>query len=187
MKFKKKIILFFILLFIGCCLFAHPHLFIKPSVKVIADSGNIKGLQISWEWDKWWSQDVLDSCDKNKNGKIDSKEEQDLVYKDFFIGIKDFNYFTMIYADNKKIDIKNILDFKAEVKDSIVIYIFFIPFDINFITKRVNFKIIFNDETIYTAFDEKIYIIDNNGSNYNNIKIEPFSYYGRQIIFDYAF
>jgi len=186
MKTKKKIILFFIL-FSGSCLFAHPHLFIKPSIKVVTDNNIIKGLQISWEWDKWWSQDVLDSCDKNKNGKIDSNDEQQLVYKDFFIGIKDFNYFTMIYADNKKINIKNILNFKVEVKNCIVTYIFFVPFDINITANKVNFKIIFNDETIYTAFDEKIYIIDNNSINYTNIKIEPFSYYGRQIIFDYTF
>lgn len=183
MKKRKKILLIFFLMLLNNVFFCHPHLFIKPSIKVLTDYKIVKGIQFSWEWDKWWSQDVLESCDKDKNGKFDSKE-LNLVYKDFFIGIKDFDYFTIIFINSKKIIIKNILNFHAEINNNIVTYCFFILLDIQE-KNKINFKIIFNDETIYTAFDDKIEILDINNENYLNCKISRYSYYGTQIIFDY--
>lgn len=101
-----------------------------------------------------------------------------LVYKDFFIGIKDFGFFTQIYINNKRIQIEEVQDFKVKSNgDDTVTYTFFIPFEQK-LSDKVKMNIIFNDETIYTAFDEKLRIKCSNSNKISNLKIGIHSYYG---------
>jgi len=181
--FYKKSLLLFCFLSLVTILYGHPHLFIKPSIEIVIDTNVINGIKITWEWDKWWSEDVINECDIDKNGILDKKEIK-LVYKTFFIGIKDFNYFTEIYINNNKIKINNILDFTANVnKDKIVTYDFIIPIGFKF-EAGTKIKICFNDKTIYTAFDENIVLIPIKDHNFENLKMSDCGYYGVQIIFD---
>ena len=180
---KKKYLLCIYLIIIQSFLIAHPHLFIKPVVSIINNEENIvKGIEIEWEWDEWWSRDVIEDCDLDKNG-VFSPKETDIVYKNFFIGIKDFNFFMEIYVNKKRIGIKNVVDFSVKIESNIVTYKFTIPLNIS--EKRNNFKIIFNDETIYTSFAEISINYKDNNKNYKNEKIGTHSYYGREIVFDY--
>ncbi len=106
-----------------------------------------------------------------------------LVYKDFFDGINDYNYFLSISVNGKKIPITSVVNFSADIKYSIVYYGFSVV--LKEIPLKRSFKITFNDETIYTSFGEVINIIDDK-SYYQNIKISPYSYYGREVSFDYV-
>ncbi|HOF00634.1 MAG TPA: DUF1007 family protein [Spirochaetota bacterium] len=165
--------------------YSHPHLFIKSSSDFLIKDNFIKGIKISWTWDKWWSEDVINECDKNNDNLFDEKETQ-LIYEDFFIGIEDFNYFTEITINNKKIKIAGVKDFKAFINsDKIVTYIFVIPIEVK-IEDEVKISLAFNDETIYTAFDKNVVLKNITGYAYKNLKITNYSYYGVKIDFTIA-
>lgn len=174
---------FFFMFFITVSIcFSHPHLFITPSAAVIISNSVVEGVRIIWKWDKWWSSDVMSECDKNKDGKLDSNEIK-LVYQDYFSGIEDLNFFTEVYVNGKKVKIKKVLDFSVSVlEDNLVEYVFVIPLDIP-IESKVEMEIVFNDESIYTAFDKKVNISSSSGV-IKNPKLSPVGYYGVKVIFD---
>lgn len=179
----KRILLLFCFFLLSTLLHSHPHLFIKPSVEVVITNSTIKGIKITWEWDKWWSEDVINECDIDKNNAFDKKEIQ-LIYKNFFSGVKDFNYFTEIYVNKNKSRINTVLDFNASInKDNIVAYSFIIPLEVKYET-GIKIKICFNDETIYTAFDKNLILVSNTDYTFNNLKISEYSYYGVQVAFE---
>ncbi|MCG8571281.1 MAG: DUF1007 family protein [Spirochaetes bacterium] len=179
MKLRKILFLFaWILLFPQ--LYSHPHLFITPVVELLTSSSTLRGLNVKWTWDEFWSQDVLDFCDQNMDG-VFSAEETEIVFDDFFVGIKDFDFFTQIYVNNQRIPIPQVTHFKVYARDNIVTYLFYIPVN-QTISGTGDVKIIFNDETIYTAFDEKFLVRAKSG-NIQNLMIAPFKFYGVEAIF----
>ncbi|HPO50298.1 MAG TPA: DUF1007 family protein [Spirochaetota bacterium] len=181
--FIKKIIFFLIFIILSRFLYSHPHLFIKTSVEAVISEGVAKGIKINWEWDKWWSEDVINQCDKDGNG-IFSDSEIKLIYDDFFIGIKDFNFFTELFVNDKKIKISKVLQFSADVKkDKLVSYNFIIPTDEK-IGEILKIKIGFNDETIYTSFDKNIFLKKDKNFNYSGVSLNEKGYYGAEIIFN---
>ena len=181
--FDKKILIIFCFSFLTGIVFGHPHLFIKPSIEIVSNENIIKGIKLIWEWDNWWSEDVINACDTNKNG-IFGDDEVKLVYKNFFSGVKDFNYFTEIFINGEKLKIISISDFNAYIdKDYIVIYEFSIPIELK-LENTLKIKIRFNDETIYTAFEKNINLIKNNNYKFTNLSIADYSYYGVQLSFN---
>lgn len=134
---------------------AHPHLFIKPLVGLAATKGEIEGIRIRWEWDEWWSEDVVSQCDTDRNNAF-SPKEQKKVKSGFFDGAKDFQYFTAIRINGKKTSFGEARNFTATIiPGGTVAYEFLLP-----LAKKQPLKgkmeICFNDETIYTAFDENV-------------------------------
>lgn len=184
---KKYITVCFFILFQFQLLSAHPHLFVKPSIAVKEIKINQIVLVVTWEWDRWWSDDILGTCDQNKDGILDSEDNR-LVYRDYFESIRNFHYFTWVKLNNQ--DKKYLLrNFKASIsKGKIVIYEFeiVIDFNENVATKPYQMTVIFNDKSVYTAFDAKILINDPNGKEgYQNIKSGSESFYGVKVDFIY--
>lgn len=183
---KKKYLLIIFLLFISPAavrLYSHPHLFIKPTVEFIKTGQKRGAIKIKWEWDKWWSRDIIRECDINKDGFFD-KNETKLVYDDFFIGIKKFNYFMEIRLNGKRLNFNSVSNFSASVdSNKIASYTFIIPIKPE-ITDPMEVAICFNDKTIYAAFDKEIILSANNDFTYSRISIKDSGYYGRKIVFD---
>lgn len=180
--FIKKIIISLIFIILSRFLYSHPHLFIKTAVETVILEGAAKGIKINWEWDKWWSEDVINQCDRDGNGVFGDSEIK-LVYDDFFIGIKDFNFFTELFVNDKKIKISKVLQFSADInKEKLVSYNFIIPIDEK-IGEILKIKIGFNDETIYTSFDKNIFLKKDKNFNYSNVSISEKGYYGVEIRF----
>lgn len=48
--------------------FAHPHLFVKSEIKPEIDNNLLTGFKIIWEWDEYWTSDVMAECDKTMIG-----------------------------------------------------------------------------------------------------------------------
>jgi len=152
---KKKLlfssIFFFIILFQIWC---HPHIFIEPGITVRQSDSGITGFGIQWTWDKKWSYGVLQNCDLNSDGFF-TDEETDLVFRDFFIELRDFDFFTKIIINGKGRKIERIEDFNVSLnKDQQVVYRFFIPllFDLE---NEAEILIIFNDDDLTAAFLQK--------------------------------
>lgn len=179
----KKFLFFIILIFCFCLAQAHPHLFIKSSFDLIISNNNLKGIKVIWNWDKWWSEEVIRECDLDKNGAFNAKETE-LIYKDFFSAIRDFNYFTRVYVHNKEIKVRKVENFKARIeKDKTVTYEFVIPINAK-LNKQSFVELFFNDNTIYTAFDRNAKAIKT--TNLKDLNIETYSYYGIKISFIYS-
>ncbi len=71
---------------------------------VAGDDGNIKELRNVWRFDEVFSSTVLLDFDKNKNLKLDP-EELKAVGKTVKESLADFDYYTNITQNGKKIDI----------------------------------------------------------------------------------
>ncbi len=85
--------------------FAHPHIFVEARLEVVAgDDGNVKELRNVWRFDEVFSSTVLLDFDKNKNLKLDA-DELKAVGKTVKESLADFDYYTNITQDGKKIDI----------------------------------------------------------------------------------
>ncbi len=177
------IILLIIILSLPAGLHSHPHLFIKPAIEVIKTGPDSAAIKMTWEWDKWWSKEVIRECDKNRNGYFDTSEIK-LVYHEFFSGIKNFGFFTQIYLNGKRVRFNSVNNFSAYINsDDIVFYTFIIPINID-TTGPMTVRICFNDETIYAAFDQAVQLIKNSDINYTLISMKKLSYYGTEILFD---
>ncbi len=180
---KKKIISVIIMILLThSFLFAHPHLFIKPSIDVAVDNNTVKGFKITWKWDKWWSADVIADCDLDRNGLLNNEETR-LVYKDYFIGVRDYDFFMGIIIDGKKIKIVDIKDFSVIINsDKTVSYTFFIPLEYKF-SSEIKLSISFNDKTVYTSFDKNVSVTLSNSYTSKNLLVSEYDYYGVKIDF----
>lgn len=95
----KKIFIFICLI---SNLWAHPHVFVVASSKFVVKENKITGINITWEWDEMWSQDIMNECDLNGNGSFE-KNENDLVNKSWFSALKSGNYFTKVLFNNNRV------------------------------------------------------------------------------------
>jgi ABC-type uncharacterized transport system substrate-binding protein len=153
----QKCFLTFSLLVLSCPVdvLAHPHLFIKPSITVLNKGSAISGLRVVWNWDTYWSEDVIAECDFNNDGKF-TGDELKRVYDDFFVNIKDFDFFTSLRINGKRQRVRAVSDFTARINtDKTVSYEFTIRLN-GIKAGPAQIAIAFNDETIYAAFDNKI-------------------------------
>ena len=179
MKYKIILLIITVLSF-RAGLQSHPHLFIKPAIEVIKTGTDSAGIKVTWEWDKWWSREVIRECDKNRNGYFD-KSEIELVYHEFFSGIKSTGFFTQVYLNGKRGRFDSVNNFSAYISSNdIVTYTFIIPINID-TTGPATVRICFNDETIYAAFDDKVMIIKNNDFELSGFSIKNCGYYGTQV------
>jgi len=63
-------------------------------------AGAVDAIGVSWTFDEFYSQFATDGLDKNKNGKLDAPELQDLA-NTYAKNLKEYGYFTFIEAAGK--------------------------------------------------------------------------------------
>ena len=131
--------------------FAHPHVFADVALKIELKNSQINTVQISWHYDEMTSQMLLMDYDKNRDGKFDKKES--LFFKEqVFDTLKQYEYYTHIKIDGKKIPIDKL------VKE------FFLTFEknkfiVNYIIslqetkQKSSIDIGFWDKEFYSSFD----------------------------------
>jgi ABC-type uncharacterized transport system substrate-binding protein len=144
----------FLLLLLPAGAGAHPHIFLETSVGVEISSGRLEGLRVRWEWDPWLSEDIILQCDTNADGRFDASETE-CVRRNFFEDAWEIGYFTTILVDGRKIPFERAREFTARVMqpDGMVVFDFLLPFA-RPLPARGKVEILFNDDTIFTAFDD---------------------------------
>lgn len=125
---------------------AHPHTFIDlyPTLHVKDDT--ITKTHIKWKMDDMTSSMLIMEFDANMDGKID-KEENDFVYENYFISLKQNNYYMDILVNDKSTILPNVSDFKASIEDNKLCYSFDIIKD--FDIKKTKFE--FYDKDFFVA------------------------------------
>jgi len=134
MKYFTLLTLFYL------SLYAHPHCFIDVYPKV-----NKKNIEVKWVFDEMSSQMLSMDYDSDMNGEISHNESYKLE-KDAFSLLERFSYYTYFFSAGKQLKTPRHTDFKAEIKDNKLIYIFSIKRP----SKATSVK--FYDEDMFTSF-----------------------------------
>lgn len=104
---------------------AHPHLFISAQIEFVLDNGKIQGAYETWTFDRFFSADIIQGYDLNRDGLFDKAETKN-VYNDAFINTEHYSYFTFIRQDDKRQSPVQVSDFSVRQKNGIASYRFYI-------------------------------------------------------------
>ena len=121
---KKKIILF--LMLFPFSVLAHPHTWIDAEIIVNFKAEKITSITQSWTFDDIFSTGIIADYDKNKNKKLE-KSEISNIEKNAFSNLKNYGFYTHLFVDGKKKEIKTFKDFSAKIEGDKVIYTFTLP------------------------------------------------------------
>ncbi|MDZ4865689.1 MAG: DUF1007 family protein [Alphaproteobacteria bacterium] len=145
----------FILLTAGVCFapasaFAHPHVWIDMRSSVNFEAGGaVDALGVSWTFDEFYTQFATDGIDKNKNGKFDANELQDLA-NTYAKNLKEYRYFMFVETDGKLIDTGAPTNARASVDKGQLTFAFRLP-----LMKAVDPAAV---KLSYSSFDPTYYI-----------------------------
>ena len=160
---------------------AHPHIFIDVSPVFVFDDGGFKGIRVTWVFDEFFSEQILLDCDTDGDGAL-SDEELEIVKKDYFSYLKDYDYFSAIEINDEETVPVTVRDFSACVLDdhNTVQYDFFIPLDASSSNRISYIKYTANDPTIYVSFSttKKEIQLEGKGVSTEYGIVEGYSYYG---------
>jgi len=120
---------FLFVVFLAICfpsaLSAHPHLSFTCGFGFVWDAQKLSGVNLEWTFDKFFSADIINGYDVDKNGKF-SAEESNAVYNNAFIYTKNYYYFTFIRVGEKRYNPAGVKEFKASISDGSLVYRFFV-------------------------------------------------------------
>jgi len=180
---KKILLLLLFFIFSSYYAESHPHIFIKTGVTVCFSNNTINKLKIEFEFDKVFSQELLQTFDKNKNKIFDESEIKNIEEK-AFSNLVNYNYFIYITDNEKKITSDNIANFTSSYKDGVVTYYFEIITNINITETQKTVKIAAYDHSYYFSVEINSVNFENNhfiSSNYEIIEDKKQAFYYNQI------
>ncbi len=160
----KKNILLVVFLILPIVTFSHPHVFVSNRITAVFDNNGLSGLTVFWEFDEFFTNMIAVDYDENENGKLD-KSEIEIIRKDAFSNLVNYNYFTNIRIDGKIFKVVLTSDFIAEIKKNKLIYRFFIPSPVKSLDSFKEVRISQIDKSYYTDiafFEKKPFLIKSN-------------------------
>ena len=123
-KFLKSILVF-LLLCLPATVFAHPHVFIKNRVEFVWQKDKLQGAWIVWDFDRYFSADIIKWLDTDKDGTF-SEKESNQVYNNAFINLRHYYYYTFIRQGNTRTNPTEVSHFRATQNNGIMTYKFYI-------------------------------------------------------------
>ncbi|MFC2477086.1 MAG: DUF1007 family protein, partial [Catonella sp.] len=72
---------------------AHPHMFISAQTEFVWEGQKLQGAYETWTFDRFFSADIIQGYDSDKNGVFNTAEIQD-IYDNAFINTQHYYYFT---------------------------------------------------------------------------------------------
>lgn len=124
-----KSVILFIYIFIAVASYTHPHIQILTRSKVEFEDDSVKGVWMEWEFDEYFSADIILSYDLDEDSNF-TREETDDIYNNAFISLKDYDYFTYIREGERRWSPKEVENFSVDINNENVIYKFFVPLNI---------------------------------------------------------
>ncbi len=132
--------------------FAHPHVFAEARLDVLV-SGNrqVEALRHVWRFDDLFSSTVLVEFDQNRDLTLDPAELEE-VANVVHESLADFNYFQIITADGKEVEMQPPERLMADFTDNQLLIMFETqPAEPLILAGEVRFGVY--DPTFYTAID----------------------------------
>lgn len=164
---------------------AHPHLFVEPSVAVVAKADSLE-LQVRWDWDEFWSSEILLDCDRNQDGVLDSVDTG-LVYRHYFSATEAYGFFMQVSLYDEPAPVA-VHGFQATVIEGPAVrFQFHVPLcpPPSGAAGSIPVSVVFNDASVYTAFGGRVSIHDPRRQQYSDVSTGESGYYGAEISFLY--
>ena len=113
--------------FVFSTIYSHPHMFFTSCVEFIFSGSNLQGAYVTWTFDRFFSADIIDGYDLNKDG-IFNKAETSEVYDNAFTYSQNYYYFTFMRQGNFRTSPEDISKstFSVRQKNRIVSYRFYV-------------------------------------------------------------
>ena len=144
---------------------AHPHCFILNSVRFVFDSGGLAQIRIDWEFDEFFTGQILADCDKDADGKL-SDEEKNCIKTNYFGGLETHGFFTFIKINGRPIETPKAENLKIDLIENKVLYQFTVPCRVPIEHWDQDVRLAIYDPTFYCAmnFPEQIPVmVENEG------------------------
>ena len=123
----KQLKIIVLSLLLSLPLSAHPHMLVHTQSTLEFSKGTLKGIWVQFEFDRFFSGEVIWGYDENRNGIFDGKE-MEYLYENVFSNFADFNYFTFIRIGGERILPDQVENFTAWSKgNEILFFRFYIP------------------------------------------------------------
>jgi ABC-type uncharacterized transport system substrate-binding protein len=154
LQFRMHFIRF--LFFVPLFVFAHPHTFVDVHMDIVGSKDFVDTVKFSWYFDEMTSELLLMDIDQNLDSKID-KNENIYVKDNYFVDLREYNYYTNIKIDQKPIPTQP-KNFTVSIVDTRVVY----SFDIDIKQKTDKILIDFYDKERFVAMMVKREFIHSN-------------------------
>ncbi len=90
---------------------AHPHVQVQASASLVfSGTGQVTAIEHHWQFDEAYSAFAVQGLDTNKDGTI-SREELAGLAKENTESLSEFDFFTKLKVDGKKLDFANPVDY----------------------------------------------------------------------------
>ncbi|MBI9055789.1 MAG: DUF1007 family protein [Bacteroidales bacterium] len=143
-----KILLIFGIIFISTKVKSHPHVFVDVDIAIEFNEYGFKTLYVSFYFDNMFSENLKHSFDINNNDVFDT-DEIEQIRLNAFSNLVNYNFFIHLFNKNKEMKFNKADNFKAIIKDELVIYSFSLNLNLPISNNTESFKIACYDDSYY--------------------------------------
>jgi ABC-type uncharacterized transport system substrate-binding protein len=102
---------------VAVCAFAHPHVFVDATIKVVFDPGGFSSIKNHWVFDELYSMAMMSSGDKDENGTI-TEDENAWFCNTILEPLKGANYYNYVLFETSFLKVQKLKNFKATFKNN---------------------------------------------------------------------
>jgi len=145
---KVKILAFLLFSVSILSLGAHPHMSIHYSCDFHFEESELKGAWINYQFDRFFSVDITNTYDNNRDGLF-SEEESEEIYNHAFINLENYGFFISIRDNSGRASPQSVSDFSPWLDDEELLnYRFYIDLEEN---EERSFYLSIYDPTFFCA------------------------------------
>jgi ABC-type uncharacterized transport system substrate-binding protein len=149
---KKPLAVAVLLLAAAANAAGHPHVFIDNRMTLAFDAGTLKGILVSWTFDKMFSATMFADFPAKPDGTYDPRVAADLK-AGAFDNLSNYHYFLAFQVAGKPLKKITIQKFVPTVTNgTILVYSFFVPLDIPLTSADQTVRVTVYDDSYYVAF-----------------------------------
>jgi nickel/cobalt exporter len=144
---------------------AHPHCFILNSVRFVFDPDGLAQIRIDWQFDEFFTGQILADCDKDSDWKLDD-EEKACVKLHYFDNLVQHNFFTFIRINGRLIETSKAEHLKIALIENKLMYQFTVPCRVSGAPGDKDVRVAIYDPTFYCAMnfpDQLPVLVENEG------------------------
>jgi ABC-type uncharacterized transport system substrate-binding protein len=105
---------------------AHPHVWIDAVVTFVFEDRQLVALSHHWKFDEFFGSFVIEEHDADGNGAFDAAEVS-AIRENAFSNLREFDYFTHVRLDRRKLPLHEVSTFAARIEDGVLVYEFTMP------------------------------------------------------------
>lgn len=132
-------------------LHAHPHIYIDLSLEIATDKQGISGFWEDWTILKNFGENICTEYDIDNDGIFNS-EETEVVRRDLFSNIAEYNYYTYLEINGTTYFPSEATDFSVRKTDGTATFRFFVPCRITSEEILNTYKLTILDLSKYVSF-----------------------------------